>query len=134
MNKFQKGDRVVHNAYGQAPHTDASRGVVVDYTPRGRVNVLWDGMAEMSYPEENLTLLSAAETSENNAVSPNVYKFPNCEVRDISAHLTSFGGQAVQYVARATRLDGLVKGNPLQDIDKAIQVLQWERERLQEAK
>jgi len=75
---------------------------------------------------------------ENNQLSPNVYQFPNgVQVRDISAHLTSFGGQAVQYIARATRLDGVVKGLPVQDIYKAIEILQWEAERmlaLQEAK
>lgn len=66
------------------------------------------------------------------AISPSVYQFPNgVEVRDISAHLTSFGGQAVQYIARATRLDGVVKGLPVQDLKKAIQLLEWEVERLE---
>lgn len=66
------------------------------------------------------------------AISPSVYQFPNgVEVRDISAHLTSFGGQAVQYIARATRLDGVVKGKPVEDLLKAIELLQWEAERLE---
>ena len=66
------------------------------------------------------------------AISPSVYQFPNgVEVRDISAHLTSFGGQAVQYIARSTRLDGVVKGLPVQDLKKAIQLLEWEVERLE---
>lgn len=69
---------------------------------------------------------------ENNQLSPNVYQFPNgVEVKDISAHLTSFGGQAVQYIARATRLDGVVKGLPIQDLYKAIELLKWEAERLE---
>ncbi len=71
-------------------------------------------------------------TEENNQLSPNVYQFPNgVEVKDISAHLTSFGGQAVQYIARATRLDGVVKGLPIQDLYKAIELLKWEAERLE---
>lgn len=69
------------------------------------------------------------------AISPSVYQFPNgVEVRDISAHLSSFGGQAVQYIARATRLDGVVKGLPVQDLKKAIQLLEWEVERLEAGK
>ena len=71
--------------------------------------------------------------SHRDAVDPGHYKFPGgVEVRHISAHLTSFGGQAVQYVCRATRLDGRNKGNPVEDIDKAITLLQWERDRLTE--
>ena len=66
------------------------------------------------------------------AISPSVYQFPSgVEVRDISAHLSSFGGQAVQYVCRSTRLDGVVKGLPVQDLKKAIQLLEWEIERLE---
>jgi len=81
---------------------------------------------------DDQTLLVEDAPEENNALSPNVYQFPNgVEVKDISAHLTSFGGQAVQYIARATRLDGVVKGLPVQDIRKAIQLLEWEAERLE---
>ena len=77
-------------------------------------------------------LVSFEPTSEDNQLSPNAYQFPNgVEVRDISAHLTSFGGQSVQYIARATRLDGVVKGLPVQDLKKAIQLLEWEVERLE---
>lgn len=73
-----------------------------------------------------------APETENNQLSPNVYQFPNgVEVKDISAHLTSFGGQAVQYIARATRLDGVVKGLPIQDLYKAIELLKWEAERME---
>lgn len=73
-----------------------------------------------------------APETENNQLSPNVYQFPNgVEVKDISAHLTSFGGQAVQYIARATRLDGVVKGLPVQDLYKAIELLKWEAERME---
>lgn len=68
-----------------------------------------------------------------NAVNPNHYVFPGgVEVRQISAHLTSFGGQAVQYVARATRLDGQNKGEAVEDLKKAIKFLTWEIERIEE--
>lgn len=83
---------------------------------------------------EDIVPLDVEESSEaeNNQLSPNVYQFPNgVEVKDISAHLTSFGGQAVQYIARATRLDGVVKGLPIQDLYKAIELLKWEAERME---
>lgn len=83
---------------------------------------------------ENLgyVLVEEEEKEEDNQLSPNVYQFPNgVQVKDISAHLTSFGGQAVQYIARATRLDGVVKGLPVQDLYKAIELLKWEAERME---
>ena len=80
-------------------------------------------------------LVEDVEVEEDNQLSPNAYQFPNgVEVRHISAHLTSFGGQAVQYIARATRLDGVVKGLPVQDLKKAIQLLEWEVDRLEAGK
>lgn len=63
----------------------------------------------------------------------NYYDFPGgVEVRQISAHLTGFGAQALQYVARATRLDGKNKGDVVSDLTKAIDFIRWEIERLQE--
>lgn len=60
------------------------------------------------------------------------YDFPGgVEVRQISAHLTGFGAQALQYVARATRLDGKNKGDVVSDLTKAIDFIRWEIERLQ---
>lgn len=68
----------------------------------------------------------------NDPVSPNHYQFPGGhEVRYISAHLTSFGGQAVQYVARSTRLDGCNKGEAVEDLKKSIRMIEWEIERLE---
>lgn len=64
-------------------------------------------------------------------VDPDHYKFPGgIEVRQISAHLTSFGGQALQYIARSTRLDGKNKGDSVENLRKAIAFLNWEIERL----
>lgn len=128
MSSFKVGERVYHD------EDPGCHGTVLGEEPRGSILVNWDGIGDLDYFPQRLRHVEVVEVAEENAVQPNVYKFPNAEVRDISAHLTSFGGQAVQYVARATRLDGLVKGKPVQDIEKAIQVLQWELERLQEAK
>lgn len=65
--------------------------------------------------------------------SSSYYDFPGgVEVRQISAHLTGFGAQALQYVARATRLDGRNKGNPIEDLTKALDFIQWEIDRLRE--
>lgn len=64
-------------------------------------------------------------------VDPDHYKFPGgVEVISISEHLTSNGGQAVQYIARATRIDGKVKGEPLEDLRKAKWFIEREIERL----
>ena len=66
-------------------------------------------------------------------ISPSYYQFPNgVQVRDISKYLTSFGGQALQYVARSTRLDGNNKGDRIENLRKAIEMIQWEIERIEE--
>lgn len=66
-------------------------------------------------------------------VNPSHYDFPGgVQVRDISAHLTSFGGQALQYIARSTRLDGMNKGEQVTDLQKAIKLIEWEIERVKE--
>lgn len=63
--------------------------------------------------------------------SPAYYMLPNgVETIQVSQWLSSLGGQAVQYVVRATRIDGVVKEDPIQDIDKAIFLLRAERDRL----
>ncbi|GAB4584444.1 hypothetical protein [Nocardia sp. IFM 10818] len=53
------------------------------------------------------------------------------QVIDISEHLTSNGGQALQYIARSTRLDGKNKGNPLEDLRKAMWFIDREVSRLE---
>lgn len=63
------------------------------------------------------------------------YQFPGgVEVRQISAHLTSFGGQALQYIARSCRLDGGNKGEQVSDLKKVIDFCNWEIQRLEEGK
>lgn len=67
-------------------------------------------------------------------ITPDYYRFPSgVEVIDISEYLTGNGAQVVQYVARATRTDGVVKGSPVEDLRKAALLLQREIERLEDA-
>lgn len=58
------------------------------------------------------------------------YKFGDVQVIDISRHLTSNTGQALQYIARSSRLDGNNKGDTVGDLRKAIDFLQDEIGRL----
>jgi len=79
--------------------------------------------------KEGLDSISDAEVS---GFTSTYYDFPGgVEVRQISAHLTGFGAQALQYVARSTRLDGKNKGDVVSDLRKAIDFITWEIERLQ---
>lgn len=66
---------------------------------------------------------------------PSYYRMPSgIEVKEISRHLSSNGGQAVQYIARATRIDGEVKGDPIKDLQKARDMIDDEIKRLKENK
>lgn len=69
----------------------------------------------------------------NNPINPSHYKgFSNhSEVIDITENLSFNGGNAVKYLARATRADGHIKGNPLEDLQKASWYIQREITRLQ---
>nr|DAT29947.1 MAG TPA: nucelotide kinase [Caudoviricetes sp.] len=55
------------------------------------------------------------------------YKFGDAEVWDISRHLTGNAAQAVQYIARSCRLDGL---NKYADLEKRIEDLDKARDML----
>lgn len=61
------------------------------------------------------------------------YLFPNgAEVIDISRYLTGNGAQAVQYIARATRIDGKNKGDIIGDLNKAIYMISDEIGRIED--
>lgn len=65
-------------------------------------------------------------------VNPNHYKFPGgAEVRHISQWLTANSAQALQYIARSSRIDGDNKGDTVADLNKAIRFLEFEIERLE---
>lgn len=53
------------------------------------------------------------------------------EVIDIAENLTFNAGNAVKYLARAGRVDGRVKGEVLQDLEKARWYVDREINRLQ---
>ena len=66
--------------------------------------------------------------------SPDYYVFPGgVQVIDISRHLTSNAGQAVQYIARSSRIDGVTKGDQLPDLRKAADMIADEIARLEAA-
>lgn len=65
------------------------------------------------------------------AISPDHYRFPNgAAVKDISGWLTANSAQALQYIARSSRIDGVNKGDTVEDLKKAIKFLEFELERL----
>lgn len=65
--------------------------------------------------------------------APSYYRMPSgIEVKEIARHLSSNGGQAVQYIARATRIDGEVKDDPIKDLQKARDMIDDEIKRLKE--
>jgi hypothetical protein len=67
----------------------------------------------------------------SDSINPDHYKFPGgAEVIGISEHLSANGAQAVQYIARATRQDGKIKGDPLEDLRKAEWFIKREINRL----
>lgn len=77
--------------------------------------------------------MSIYEAPAEDPISPSYYQFPNgVQVKDISRYLTSFGGQSLQYLARSTRLDGNNKGDRIENLRKAIELIKWEIERIEE--
>lgn len=66
--------------------------------------------------------------------TPAYYQFPTCQVADISLHLTPAASQAVQYLARSSRLDKQNKSNDLpgrlEDLRKAQDFIGMEIDRL----
>jgi hypothetical protein len=68
------------------------------------------------------------------AINPSHYKdgwSDGAELISITENLTGNGSQAVQYIARSTRLDeSLIKGNPIEDLEKALWFVKRELKRL----
>ena len=113
---------------------NASMGKTWDDIMRNRENVL-EGMkkAREEAAEDAEDIAAAREARKEPGRIPNYYLMPNCvEVKEIARYLTSNGGQAVQYIARATRTDGIIKGNPINDLEKARDMIEDEINRLKE--
>lgn len=68
-------------------------------------------------------------------MTPAYYQFPTCQVADISLHLTPATAQAVQCLARSSRLDGRNKADTvdgrIEDLRKAKTFIEMEINRLQ---
>ena len=93
---------------------------------------MWEE-AEHAISEYTEDIAAAREARKEPGRIPNYYLMPNCvEVKEIARYLTSNGGQAVQYIARATRTDGIIKGNPISDLEKARDMIEDEINRLKE--
>lgn len=82
--------------------------------------------------EKDLTLV-VVDTATDNVNHPGHYSgFSNdAEVIDISENLTSNSAQALQYIARSSRIDGNNKGDTLEDLRKAQWFLAREITRLE---
>ena len=69
----------------------------------------------------------------NDPINPNYYQFPSgAETIDITQFLTGNGAQATQYIVRSTRFDRELKGNPVEDLTKAIWFIEREISRLED--
>lgn len=129
MSEFKAGDMVKRTGPSM-PSEDmyTDRFYRVSFATRGTIHVEGNGY---TYDSRNFKLADEAPVAD--ATSPGYYEFPGGhEVRHISAHLTSFGGQALQYIARSTRLDGKNKGDTVENLKKAIKFLEWEIERIED--
>lgn len=83
--------------------------------------------------EDAEDIVAARQARKEPGRIPNYYLMPNgVEVKEIARYLVSNGGQAVQYIARATRIDGIIKGNPISDLEKARDMIDDEINRLKE--
>lgn len=127
---FEIGDRVIDTAGDYS-----GLGRITGLPEENRAHVVFDqypGEVQLRHYENLRNLSGEARKNIPDGVNPNHYKFPGgAEVKDISGHLTSFGGQALQYIARATRLDGNNKGSAIEDLKKSLKFIQWEIERLE---
>lgn len=98
-----------------------------DYVTSSSGSLMNGYEVELVAPEE----FELVAPEEVNATVPDYYQFPGgIRVHQISGHLSSFGGQAVQYITRSTRIDGQNKGDSVADLRKAIRFLELEIERL----
>lgn len=126
--KFKPGDRFRVVRDEDERHEPGTEGTIVMIYDNGRPYPLGTSLGVFRESE-------IEKIEDNDPVSPNHYRFPGgAEVIQISEHLTSNGGQAVQYIARATRLDGQIKGNAIEDLEKSLFFIQREIDRLKESK
>lgn len=108
----------------------------LEYELGGVVAHLDDGapLPEVYTEDEPITTEYEASLADgNDAINPNYYQLPNgVETVQISEWLSSNGGQAVQYIVRATRVDGVTKTDPLEDLRKARWFIDSEISRMEQ--
>ena len=110
---------------------NASMGKTWDDIMRNRGKDVKKAREEAAEDAEDIA--AAREARKEPGRIPSYYLMPNCvEVKEIARYLTSNGGQAVQYIARATRTDGKIKGEPIRDLEKARDMINDEIARLKE--
>lgn len=135
MSKFNVGD-VVERLSGGARVFPAGERAVVSEVFGWQIRV----QGRSSFWEDRyFKLIESAPIGdpddskpEPTEITPAYYAFPGgVRVHQISGHLTSFGGQALQYIARSTRLDGQNKGDTAENLRKAIRFLNLEIERIE---
>jgi len=135
MSNFIVGDVVERQSGGSRSVRAGERAVVAEvFGPQIRVQgraAYWEDRyfklierAPIGDPDD-----SKPEATD---ITPAYYAFPGgIRVHQISGHLTSFGGQALQYIARSTRLDGQNKGDTAENLRKAIRFLTLEIQRIE---
>lgn len=144
MPRFKVGDRIrltgrEWEGYTHEGHTN-HRGDIVTVDEVNEYTIwsylaggLWRSSADEPFNGFEVELVTEAPPSGyGNSSDPDHYKFPGgAEVREISRWLTANSAQALQYVARSSRIDGRNKGNAVEDLTKAIRFLEFEIDRLE---
>lgn len=128
--KIEVGDWVLTSVPGEEKYD--SRVLQVHHLDDDNVYLTPGPGAEGDWRFAFSEVTKVSHPSTHDPVDPKHYQFPSgVEVRQISGYLTGFGAQALQYVARATRMDDGNKGDRIEDLRKSIKFIEWEIERLE---
>lgn len=143
MTKFKVGDKIrlvgkewaSYEGYNATPFDATPFDPYAVYTVdkveewgvfAGKAGVVYypkEGRSPLGYEIELVT--------DADPTSPDHYKFgTGVEVIDISQWLTSNAAQALQYIARSSRIDGKNKGDTVEDLRKAKVFIDFELKRL----
>lgn len=140
MTKFKVGDRVrlvgdawaTYDGYDDEVEFDPDAIYTVDEVDAGgdvyagNAGVVWYGHQHQAPWGYEVELVEGTDPT-----SPAHYAFPGgAEVIDISQWLTSNAAQALQYIARSSRIDGKNKGDTVEDLLKAKVFIDFELKRL----
>lgn len=89
--------------------------------------------AEQFWQDGNVDFVHIVK-AKSDPVNPKHYQDMSngAEVIDIAENMTFNGGNAIKYIARSCRMDGNIKGNPIQDLEKAAWYITREINRIKE--